>query len=62
MSGIMEDAYKAVRDLTITLENHRNIHNIEDKDPSQNVVLCNLLTDIDRVNPFCPKGLFSVDR
>ena len=60
MSGIMEDGYKAVKNLTITLENHRDT--TTKMDPNQNIVLCNLLRDIDRVSPFCPKGLFSVDR
>ena len=61
MSGVMEDAFKAVKNLTISLENHRDIAS-DNMDPSKNVVLCNLLRDIDRVSPFCPKGLFSVDR
>ena len=58
MSGIMEDTYNSLKDLTTPLENQ-----IETADKYQNVLkLGHLIRDIDRVQPMRPMGLFCVDR
>ena len=58
MSGIMEDTYISLKDLTIPLEDW-----IETTDSYKVVLKLGLLIrDIDRVQPMRPMGLFSVDR
>lgn len=58
MSGIMEDTYISLKDLTIPLEDW-----IETTDSYKVVLkLGHVIRDIDRVHPMRPMGLFSVDR
>ena len=64
ISGLIEDGHSSVKNLTVAIENE--IDQIE-LDPSSSnhryiLRLGRLIRDIDRVKPFQPLGLFSVDR
>lgn len=63
MSGIFEDGFNSIKDLTKPLESKIDEYEMN---PSTNhhfiLRLGHLIRDIDRVKPISPLGLFSLDR